>query len=233
MIDIYKEFAKNYIQIKINAGITKENFGFFHSLPEEKQKKIIRAALEEFSSHGYNKASTNEIVKNAGIGKGMLFRYFKSKKMLYLFLVYHSIDKALDIILKKMQVAFDGQLSFFEKIYSTIRIKLEFIRLYPLESNFFTLAFSSPPPEIVQDMASLYDSLLLISGSVFFDQIDFSSYRDDIPVERIKEIIMFVTSGFQNSIMQKLKNLPGSIDYDSLFNEFMEYIRILEKGLLK
>ncbi|MDD3656837.1 MAG: TetR/AcrR family transcriptional regulator, partial [Atribacterota bacterium] len=52
----------------------------FHSLESEKQERIINAALKEFARNGYGKASTNEIIKQAGISKGSLFNYFNNKK---------------------------------------------------------------------------------------------------------------------------------------------------------
>lgn len=64
----------------------------FESLEESKQHKIRQAALEEFAAHGYEKASTNRIVKAAGIGKGMLFYYFTSKQELYEYLVKYSLE---------------------------------------------------------------------------------------------------------------------------------------------
>ena len=39
----------------------------FYSLELEKQQRIINAALKEFARNGYEKASTNEIVKEAEI----------------------------------------------------------------------------------------------------------------------------------------------------------------------
>ena len=59
----------------------------FFSLKPEKRERIINAALKEFAKNGYDKASTNEIVKESGISKGSLFNYFISKKELYLFLL--------------------------------------------------------------------------------------------------------------------------------------------------
>ena len=52
----------------------------------EKRERIINAAINEFTKKGYRNASTNEIVKEAGISKGLIFHYFKNKKQLYLFL---------------------------------------------------------------------------------------------------------------------------------------------------
>ena len=49
----------------------------FEGLSEEKQARIINGALEEFTKNGFEKASTNVIVKNAGISKGALFKYFQ------------------------------------------------------------------------------------------------------------------------------------------------------------
>ncbi len=43
------------------------------SIDPEKRDRIINAAIEEFSSFPYEKASTNHIVKNAGISKGCSF----------------------------------------------------------------------------------------------------------------------------------------------------------------
>ena len=44
-------------------------------MDEEKKQKIINASIEEFSK-GYSLASTNEIVRKAGVSKGLLFHYF-------------------------------------------------------------------------------------------------------------------------------------------------------------
>lgn len=45
----------------------------FINLEAEKRERIINAALKEFAQKGYDKASTNEIIKEAGISKGSLF----------------------------------------------------------------------------------------------------------------------------------------------------------------
>ncbi|MEM5780278.1 MAG: TetR/AcrR family transcriptional regulator, partial [Lawsonibacter sp.] len=58
----------------------------FIGLKQEKRDVIINAALTEFAAKGYDLASTNGMVKAAGISKGALFHYFASKKDLFLFL---------------------------------------------------------------------------------------------------------------------------------------------------
>src|SRR5690625_4958553 len=72
----------------------------FHKLTSEKQKQIINAAMKEFVQNGFDKASTNEIVKLANISKGSLFNYFKSKKDLYAYLIDYSVQIINQIVEK-------------------------------------------------------------------------------------------------------------------------------------
>ncbi|WP_231563577.1 TetR/AcrR family transcriptional regulator [Anoxybacillus sp. KU2-6(11)] len=59
----------------------------FERQPEEKKKLIIRVAIEEFAEHGYDKASTDVMTSRVGISKGLLFHYFKSKKI-YMYMLF-------------------------------------------------------------------------------------------------------------------------------------------------
>src|SRR5690625_5398364 len=64
----------------------------FINLKSDKQKEIINAAIMEFVQSGFEKASTNEIVKRSNISKGSLFNYFNSKKDLYVYLIEYSVQ---------------------------------------------------------------------------------------------------------------------------------------------
>lgn len=64
----------------------------FYDLPQEKQDRILNAALEVFAKNPYKKAPTSEIAAKAGISKSLLFHYFKNKKELYLFLFDYVIE---------------------------------------------------------------------------------------------------------------------------------------------
>ena len=59
----------------------------FTELDSEKQERILDAALKEFAEYGYENGSTNRIVKNCGISKGSLFKYFENKEDLYFYLI--------------------------------------------------------------------------------------------------------------------------------------------------
>jgi AcrR family transcriptional regulator len=75
----------------------------FNRLPEEKKKAIIDVCIDEFSEYGYEKSSTNRIVKKLGIAKGSLFKYFNSKEDLFLYI--------LELISKQMVDLFREDIS--------------------------------------------------------------------------------------------------------------------------
>lgn len=62
----------------------------FFDLKKEKQDRMINGALKVFALNGYQKASTDDIVKEAEISKGLLFHYFGSKAGLYIFVYEYS-----------------------------------------------------------------------------------------------------------------------------------------------
>jgi AcrR family transcriptional regulator len=47
---------------------------------QEKEERILKAAISIFSEKGYSAATTSEIAKSAGVAEGTIFRYFKTKK---------------------------------------------------------------------------------------------------------------------------------------------------------
>lgn len=55
----------------------------FHRLSVAHQEAILDAARQEFTAHGYRRASLNRIIEVAGISKGSMYYYFDGKEDLY------------------------------------------------------------------------------------------------------------------------------------------------------
>lgn len=106
----------------------------FRQLDEEKQKRIITAALEEFANKGFKLASTNEIAAKGGISKGSLFNYFGSKKELHHFLVDYGIERAEDFIYQSMPAE---EMDLIEFLTHITMKKLEMSTTDPHLNKFF------------------------------------------------------------------------------------------------
>ncbi len=65
----------------------------FTNLPLSKQEKITSSAIREFSEKGYHGASINAMVREIGIAKGSIYRYFEDKENLFLYVFSDSMDK--------------------------------------------------------------------------------------------------------------------------------------------
>lgn len=59
----------------------------FLRLPEEKQKAIYNAAIEEFIRMPFEKVSINKIIQKAGISRGSFYTYFEDKRELLSFVL--------------------------------------------------------------------------------------------------------------------------------------------------
>ena len=63
----------------------------FFDLKKEKQDRMINAAQKVFALNGYRHASTDDIVREAAISKGLLFHYFENKLGVYAFVYDYSV----------------------------------------------------------------------------------------------------------------------------------------------
>ena len=59
----------------------------FLRLPEEKRRRFLDAAWEEFSRARFTDVSINQIVRRAGIPRGSFYQYFSDKEALFAYLL--------------------------------------------------------------------------------------------------------------------------------------------------
>ena len=100
----------------------------FLDLDKGRQDAVINASLKAFAINGYKRASTDDIVKSAGISKGLLFHYFESKKGLYEFLHDYSV-KYMSMELLRDVKGEPGNIFLLQKEVEKARIQV--MKKYP------------------------------------------------------------------------------------------------------
>ncbi|MDW7677927.1 MAG: TetR/AcrR family transcriptional regulator, partial [Bacillota bacterium] len=123
----------------------------FYGIDTEKQERIINAALKEFARSGYEKASTNEIVREADISKGSLFHYFNSKKELYLFL----LDYAATVIEKIYEEVDWNETDLFERMKQLGVVKFKVYKQHPHAFDFLNAASKETSSEVKADIEKM------------------------------------------------------------------------------
>lgn len=97
----------------------------------------MNAAISVFATQGYAHASTDEIVKRAGISKGLLFHYFISKQGLYDFL-YDYFSRFMRLELSG--IAQREREGFFERCIAIETARMQAMKQYPFIQCFLTEA---------------------------------------------------------------------------------------------
>lgn len=214
-----------------------EPYQKFLALDEEKRDRIISAAMKEFLA-GYKKASTDNIVREAGISKGLLFHYFGTKECLYRFLVEYASG-----ILRRdfLDLLNQDQRDILEAVWQMSLLKRDISEKHPAIFDFATSVYMDGTKNESIAKGLLEDSMAIRATilKAVYENADLSLFRDDISPERAMKIIVWTMNGFPEAIANKLPNqadVPISAirdNYDSYLDELREYLEILRKCFYK
>ncbi len=109
----------------------------------EKRERILEAALEVFSQHGFRGATIDQIADAAGMSKPNLLYYFRSKEAIHETLIKRLLETWLDPLR-----ALDDIGDPLTELRSYIRRKLEMARDFPRESRLFANEIIQGAPRI-------------------------------------------------------------------------------------
>lgn len=122
----------------------------FFNLSEEKRRRILDIAMEEFATHKYSKASLSNIVSCAGIAKGSMYQYFEDKKDLFV----HLLELAAREKLAYINQTVDSQADFFAAMEQSIIASLRFMGDHPKMTRLMANAVEPSGGEALEE---LYD----------------------------------------------------------------------------
>jgi len=149
-----------------------------------RQAQILDAAVQLFAEHGYSDTDTQLLAEKLQVGKGTLYRYFRSKRDLFL--------AAADRVMRQMRQCVDASIEGIEEPLDCIAIA---VRAF--------LTFFAEHPEYVellmQERAQFKDR----KKPTYFEHREANSVRwhklyrsliatgriRDVPVERISDVM--------------------------------------------
>lgn len=107
------------------------------------RKRILDAALDVFSKHGYRGATLDQIAERAGLSKPNILYYFSGKEDVHVTL----LNGLMDAWLAPMR-EIDPEGEPLEEILRYVRRKLEMSREFPRESRLFANEVLQGAPRI-------------------------------------------------------------------------------------
>lgn len=191
----------------------------FFDLKKEKQDRMINAALKIFAKNGYRHASTDDIVVEAGISKGLLFHYFGSKIGLYEFL-YDYCVRFISLELKSS--ISDNETDYFNIMKGEENAKLSVLHNYPYMQMFIDRSQSEDAEEAIDvtydmrsELQAVYDTLL--------NRVNPSSFKKNIDPAIIHSILTYTLKGILDEQMQ-----APVFNADAYHNDAMNTIDMLK-----
>ena len=94
--------------------MTDWSVGLFQSMMTDKKTKIIEAAITVFAREGLERGKIADIAKEAGIGKGTVYEYFRSKEEIFSAIELTVMGAIMEEVDKLMKI----QLTSAEKLHT-------------------------------------------------------------------------------------------------------------------
>ena len=192
----------------------------FFDLKKEKQDRMINAALKAFAVNGYKRASTDEIVKDAGISKGLLFHYFDTKLGLYEF-VY---DYSVRYIVMEMSAAISQKETDFYALYEQKEMcKIQALKNYPYMQQMINRSMQEDDAEAVTVIWERRDSYNQKIAEIM-SQADMTKFADNTDAGKLRKIMDFTIEGLMTERFRE-----QAFDVEKLMDEVKDYLAMLKK----
>lgn len=151
----------------------------FLNLNQEKQNRILDAAINEFFLHDYNDVTVSKIVKDAGIAKGSFYQYFEDKFDLFKYIIDIAGEKKKSYFLPVFSTLADDD--FFEllsKIYKAgLKFAVENKKLAEIGTKLVRSTDKTVFNRIYNDMHSQVDDFI---GPLLDEAIEKGEIRPDL-----------------------------------------------------
>lgn len=158
----------------------------FEDIRQEKRQLIMNTALELFANNGYENTSVGDIAEAAGISKGLLYNYFRSKEEL----LETILNQGIDDLMNNFDLNKDGILecyeleTFIEKSFKMLNENRTFWKLFysvSLQSTVFRL-IEKRIDELFEPVMKLMTKYFSAAGyeNPFMEAIFFQSLLDGV-----------------------------------------------------
>lgn len=192
----------------------------FFDLKKEKQDRMINAALKVFAENGYGHASTDDIVKEAGISKGLLFHYFISKLGLYSFIYDYSVKY---MMLEISTSVSKEETDYFALLRQIKAAEIQVMHNYPYMPYFLKASRNENVSEALTATEEKH-GVLPQEYEKIMKKADIGCFKAEVDTERLSKMISFTLDGLMTEQFK-----TGSFQPDQYGAEVKKYLEMMKK----
>ncbi|MDR1644564.1 MAG: TetR/AcrR family transcriptional regulator [Tannerellaceae bacterium] len=173
----------------------------------EKKQIIMDAALELFAEAGYVHTSIEQIARQAGVAKGLIYTYFKSKDDLLYNILTSGIDRMSEGLFPE-HLTPETFVESVERMFDKITIQKNFFKLYTA---------LSVQPGVVQRLGPLADA-----NRPFHSMVEF--YNRHFGERALKELLLMSTLSKGFSILALFGDRQSTLPMDMLKESIVDFL---------
>lgn len=193
--------------------------GKFFDLKKEKQDRMINAALKVFALQGYRHASTDDMVREAGISKGLLFHYFGSKIGVYKF-VY---DYSVRYMMLELGAVPADETDLFAIVKYAEAARMRAMRGYPYMQQFLNRSMTEDVSEALMAIEDKRNTLLACYEDLY-SRADYTLLPQGTDGKKLLKIIDYTIKGLMTE-----RFLDASFQPEMLYEEICSYLDMLQE----
>lgn len=192
----------------------------FFELKKEKQDRMINGALKIFALQGYRHASTDDIVREASVSKGLLFHYFESKQGLYEFVCDYS---ARFLLLELAPVLRGTERDLFEVLRQVAFARMQVMRGYPYLCLFLDRAMKEELGQGIPDGERRREELLARCREVG-ERLDSPALPTGVDRAKLCRMLEFTAGELTARHLR-----AGDFQPQRLYQETVEYLNMVRR----
>lgn len=161
----------------------------------DREKQILRAAEELFTTRRFHEVTLDHVCRKAGVGKGTIYRYFNSKEDLFQQMVLSGFSDLCEAI----RLGQDGQVDFVDRLsHALLETRKFFVRrrsmFRVLQSEEERASFKKR--DLHNQWKERRKDLISAISAILDDGITNGHLRSDVPAELLSATLLGMMRGY-------------------------------------
>jgi DNA-binding transcriptional regulator YbjK len=197
---------------------------------DARKSRILEAALIEFADKGYKKASTNTIVREAGVSKGLLFHYFISKKELFILLYTHAIETITNELYENVNFADKDVLN---RVKEATLVKIESYNNHPLFMKLFEKIELVDDQDILEKVYALNNKIQEETYDKLFSNIDYYAFKDTLNIDRCLQVVRWTVDTISADWRKENNGVYSKESFEVLSMDITHYLDLFRESFYR
>lgn len=204
----------------------------FARLDQDKQERVLRAAIEQFQAEGYARATIEDIAKRAGVAKGSLYQYFEDKQELFTHCASWTMERFMAMVDQETPLR---DMDVYDYFLTATRARWELFLREPLLIGFSIDLMAGrhgsagePAIRAVRQVGDDYELRLIRNGKAH------GTIRADLDDEVLLIFVQGVTERFSTRLLELSGNmtaLPDDAHLGELERLLHHMVSLLRQGM--